>query len=158
VITVGGVKAQVLSATGNRATFVMPSGVPSGVTTVTATNPGGPTGSTAIRVKGPEICGNQVDENCNGVIDDPDVCTPVNHPPVANAGSDQTVLVGQTAFLNGSASSDADGNSLTYQWTFTTRPAGSTATLVNPASVSPSFRADKAGTYTIQLIVNDGHV
>ena len=36
VVTVSGVRAQVLRATGNRVTFVVPPGVPSGVTTVTA--------------------------------------------------------------------------------------------------------------------------
>src|ERR1700741_1195945 len=38
---VGGVAAQVLAATGNSATFLVPFGVRPGPTTVTATNPGG---------------------------------------------------------------------------------------------------------------------
>lgn len=49
-IAVGAVPAQVLSATGNRATFLVPVGVPLGPTTVTATNPGGHIGSMAYQV------------------------------------------------------------------------------------------------------------
>jgi hypothetical protein len=40
-VTVGGVAAQVVSATGSSATFVVPNGAPLGQTTVRATNPGG---------------------------------------------------------------------------------------------------------------------
>jgi hypothetical protein len=81
-IRVGGVPAQLVSASDNRVTFVVPVAAPAGVTSVTATNPGSHTGSIVFRVKTGEICGNQVDEDCDGVIDDSDVCRPVNHPPI----------------------------------------------------------------------------
>src|SRR5262245_28872839 len=81
-----------------------------------------------------------------------------NHPPVANAGADQTVIRGSTVTLNGSGSSDPDGHPLKFAWTLSTRPAGSTATLVNPSAVSPTFVADLAGEYRAQLVVNDGYV
>ena len=35
-------------------------------------------------------------------------------------------------------------------------PAGSTAALAGPTTVNPTFTVDRAGTYTAQLIVNDG--
>src|SRR5262249_57374032 len=41
MIAVGGVSAQVASATGHRATFLVPAGVALGATTVSTTNPGG---------------------------------------------------------------------------------------------------------------------
>ena len=79
-----------------------------------------------------------------------------NSRPVANAGANQTVLVGETIILDGSGSTDVDGNLLTYSWSLTSKPNGSTATLQNPTSVNPSFVADKSGDYVIQLIVKDG--
>jgi RHS repeat-associated protein len=84
--------------------------------------------------------------------------TTQNSRPVANAGANQTVSVGTTVTLDGSASSDIDGNPLTFRWTWTTVPTGSTATLANPTAVHPTFGVDKPGTYVAQLIVNDGTV
>lgn len=81
-----------------------------------------------------------------------------NNMPVANAGADQAtnVLVGDVVVLDGSGSSDADGDTLSYVWTLTAVPADSTATLSDPFSDRPTFAADKAGTYVTQLTVNDG--
>jgi hypothetical protein len=81
-----------------------------------------------------------------------------NSAPVADAGPDQTALVNDTITLDGSASSDADGNALTFSWSLTTVPLGSGASLSDPASVTPSFAIDQPGTYVAQLIVNDGTV
>ena len=80
-----------------------------------------------------------------------------NTLPVADAGPDQTVLAGSLVTLDGTGSSDPDGHSLTYQWTLTTQPAGSTATLSDPTVAHPTFVADAAGSYTVTLVVNDGH-
>jgi hypothetical protein len=52
VVRVGGVQALVVSATGKRVTFLVPTGVPPGPTTVTATNPGGHMGSIAFDLSG----------------------------------------------------------------------------------------------------------
>ncbi len=49
--------------------------------------------------------------------------TTENSPPVANAGPDQSVFVGTTVTLDGSASSDADGDPLSFLWSLT-GPAG----------------------------------
>jgi RHS repeat-associated protein/uncharacterized repeat protein (TIGR01451 family) len=79
-----------------------------------------------------------------------------NSPPVANAGGAQTVLAGTSVTLNGSGSTDVDGDPLTFRWAITSKPANSTATLSDPTAVTPTFLADQLGTYVVQLIVNDG--
>lgn len=79
-----------------------------------------------------------------------------NAAPVANAGAAQSVLVKSTVALNGAASSDANGDTLTYTWTLTSKPEGSTTALANTTSVNPTFVPDMAGAYVVSLVVNDG--
>jgi hypothetical protein len=86
------------------------------------------------------------------------ICPVKNVAPIANAGSGQTVTIGTTVTLDGSTSNDADGNPLTYLWSFVSIPAGSGATLTGPTTVKPTFLADKTGPYVVQLLVNDGAV
>jgi hypothetical protein len=45
--------------------------------------------------------------------------------PTANAGPDQTAKIGATVTLNGTGSTDPNGNSLTYLWTLISAPTGS---------------------------------
>lgn len=79
-----------------------------------------------------------------------------NTAPAANAGPDQNIATGSLVTLNGSGSTDADGDTLTYAWSFTSTPGGSAATLSNATLATPTFTADKDGTYVLSLIVNDG--
>lgn len=80
----------------------------------------------------------------------------LNNPPVADAGADQSVIVGQQVQLDGSASFDADGDTLTYSWSLSSVPEGSQALLSNSTSTSPTITADTEGEYLLQLVVNDG--
>ncbi len=58
--------------------------------------------------------------------------------------------------LNGSGSSDPNGDLLSYQWTQT---GGPSVTLSSATSARPTFTApDAAATLTFQLVVNDGQV
>lgn len=82
--------------------------------------------------------------------------TTENLLPVANAGPDQTAALGATIRLDGSSSSDPEGASLQFFWSLIARPAGSTATLSDPAAVNPAFVADAEGVYVAQLILGDG--
>ncbi len=77
---------------------------------------------------------------------------PQNAAPAANAGPDQVVPVG----LDGSGSSDPDGDSFTYQWSLASVPSGSTAALEDLGSARTGFVPDLPGTYVVQLVVNDG--
>ena len=81
-----------------------------------------------------------------------------NTSPVANAGNAQSVTVGSLVTLDGSASSDANSDALTYKWAFTAKPVGSSAVLSSTTAIKPTFTADVAGTYILSLIVNDGKV
>ena len=81
-----------------------------------------------------------------------------NTAPTADAGNDQTCAILNTpTALDGSASSDPDtGDTLTYAWSVTDSPTGSTATLTSETTATPSLTFDKEGSYTLSLVVNDG--
>ena len=77
-----------------------------------------------------------------------------NVAPVANAGVDQTRSVSSTVTLDGSGSSDDNGDTLTYGWAQT--GGTPTVTLSNPAAQSPTFTAPSAATVlTFTLTVTD---
>lgn len=77
-------------------------------------------------------------------------------PPVADAGADQSIYLGQSATLLGVASSDSGGASLTYSWTLESRPAGSNAALSSANGVTTSLQPDIVGQYVVSLVVNNG--
>lgn len=81
---------------------------------------------------------------------------PVNVAPVAHAGRAQSLLTGAVVTLDASASSDANNDALTYLWSLTSTPSGSSAVLNATTSQKPTFKADVSGDYVASLIVNDG--
>lgn len=82
---------------------------------------------------------------------------PANTAPVAQAGADQAgVPTGTLVTLDGRASLDADGDDLTYAWTLTSRPPGSTAALSSATAARPTFTPDRPGAYAFELVVSDG--
>ena len=79
-----------------------------------------------------------------------------NVKPVADAGVNQIVLVGDPVNLDGSGSYDVNGDDLTYSWSMTSMPKNSLTELTGSETASPNFIPDTEGLYTISLVVNDG--
>jgi YVTN family beta-propeller protein len=80
-----------------------------------------------------------------------------NARPVADAGPDQSIRAGATVTLNGAASFDDNTTSsaLVYGWTLLSRPGNSAAMLTGSHTATPSFFADVAGNYAVELVVTD---
>jgi hypothetical protein len=74
---------------------------------------------------------------------------------VAKPGLAQSVTVNADVVLDGSLSSDADGNSLTYKWTLLSKPDQSTAALKFSTAALSRFTADKPGIYVASLVVSE---
>lgn len=83
-------------------------------------------------------------------------CTPppiVNRAPVAFAGYDLSVGLGETVNLNGSQSFDPDKNALHYHW-WLRSPDGEFVPAGDEAFIQ--FSAQQLGTYVASLVVDDG--
>lgn len=79
-----------------------------------------------------------------------------NNIPVANAGIDQIVNEGDIVTLDGTNSSDADGDKLYYEWTVPTNIKLNSTTNSQPVFIAPSVAEDTQ--YDISLIINDGKI
>ena len=83
-------------------------------------------------------------------------------PPVVSAvsiapSSGSTVLGNQLiASITGSTDSNCLSTGIsTYDWSLVTRPASSSAVLLNPASGTPAFTPDATGTYQVSVVITD---
>ncbi len=80
-----------------------------------------------------------------------------NAPPVALvADVPHAVELGSVITLDGSGSTDCDGDALAYRWYFDHVPEGSNAELSDPTVVNPTFVPDVAGLYAPRLVAFDG--
>ena len=89
----------------------------------------------------------------------------VNHPPVADAGGDQSVAEGSPVTLHGEASFDIDSDAFTYAWAQVGGPMVPALTLVGADTGNPTFTAPNYGmggapgvvaSLVFQLTVADG--
>jgi hypothetical protein len=77
-----------------------------------------------------------------------------NTPPSANAGPDVTITGLSTSSLQGSLSSDPEGDNLTFEWQ---QVSGQAVSLSDTQVANPSFTAPNQNTSLIfSLTVNDG--
>ncbi len=80
--------------------------------------------------------------------------------PMANAGSDQTIELGETASLDGRQSSDPLGGELSFDWSLSNVPYNSSLALgdVNLTGANQpamSFVPDVTGVFTASLVVSN---
>jgi hypothetical protein len=73
--------------------------------------------------------------------------------PAADAGADRSAEVGAQVDLNGLASTDPNGDALTYQWQ---QSSGPSITLENANAAEASFLPTEDGVYVFTLTVSDG--
>lgn len=78
---------------------------------------------------------------------------PQNHPPVANAGKDTTLLRGNAVTLDGSGSTDPDNNITSYAWTKISGPSLFNISNANPVKAQLTNLVE--GTYQFELKVTD---
>ncbi len=77
-----------------------------------------------------------------------------NAAPVAHAGSDQIVRVGEVVTLNGTQSADPDHDLMTFSWE---QKSGPTVEVVNSDTLTPSFIAPSSKqALSFSLTVSDG--
>lgn len=81
------------------------------------------------------------------------VNAPENQVPTANAGPDQDVQAGVLVTLDGSTSSDPDGEDLSFDWR---QVSGALVDLRDAQTAAPSFTASAEGTCEFELVVSDG--
>lgn len=80
-------------------------------------------------------------------------------PPVAVITAPSTTPTNSLVSLSASSSYGTSyGDTISsYAWSITSKPSGSSATLSSTTAESPTFTADKAGSYTVHLVVTDQH-
>jgi PKD repeat protein len=94
----------------------------------------------------------RVEDGLGGTATDEIVVTVRNAPPKAIASAAPECRKHESVILDGSASSDPDGDPLTYAWTQTTEPSG---VLYYPSAALATFAPTRSGTHAFRLVVTD---
>ena len=94
------------------------------------------------------------EELCSEPDDVQVVVNAENRVPSADAGQDQTVRIQDTVTLDGSGSTDADGDPLLFSWSQVEGPQQ--VVLQGASDVRARFSPDRVGVYRFELVVHDG--
>ncbi len=98
-----------------------------------------------------ETC-NMIDDDCDGATDEMGICP--TSPPSVTCGAGVSGQVLDTVSVSASGS-DPDGGSVSWMWTVTSRPVGSSSMPSTPTSASTNFFMDAVGDYTLQACATD---
>jgi hypothetical protein len=80
---------------------------------------------------------------------------PLDDFPVANAGEDQVIVLGDSIYLNGLSSHDPQSMPLTYSWK---QIGGPPVSITGANGPEPSCTPTEAGLYSFELVVNNGEI
>lgn len=127
----------------------MPSGSTAGLNDPTLASP-----SFVPDVPGDFVLGLRVDNGVKRSAEDTVTASVGTGAPTAIIDPSASVNAGTAVQLSAASSSDPDGHLLSFQWWFSTLPAGSTAVLLGADTASPSFVPDLDGTYVVSLIAS----
>ena len=94
-----------------------------------------------------------VSDGDGGVATDSVQVTAANAVPMADAGSDRSAPKVTIVVLDGSRSSDPDGDALSFSWTQVSGPA---AVLAGADTATATFAPARVGEYAFRLRVDDG--
>ena len=128
----------------------------SGPGTVTFENASSPTSDAIFSTVGTYVLQLSATDGLNSASSQVTVnveAPPSDLPPVVNAGSSQTITLGQVATLSGTVTQTTT-NPLTDQWTQESGPG--TAIFANAQSPSTTVQFTAAGTYVLDLSATDG--
>ena len=78
-----------------------------------------------------------------------------NMPPIADAGLDQSVKLGEKVILSGVNSYDPEKSFIRYRWVQLESPSGSYIEIFGKENVKADFAPDTEGVYVFGLIVYD---
>jgi len=106
-----------------------------------------PLGNTIVECTATDAAGNESTLMFNVRVE-------VNSPPIADAGPDQRVIVGDTVHLDGTGSSDPVGEPLTYKWKNESNCFADFSSFVD-TSPTPTFIATEECFFVFSLIVSD---
>jgi hypothetical protein len=103
-----------------------------------------------------DIGGSEYGSAVSTPLPPPDPPAPTNQPPQVSApAANPNPVTGQTTQLSVTAT-DPDNDSLSYQWALS-GSAPAAVSYSNQAGATTGITFSKAGSYTFQVTVNDGH-